>query len=100
LQPIYEDLTTDELLERCLGANTQNNNESFNSCVWNIAPKHKFVGKKTLEIAVFSAACIFNEGFLPILKVLEVMGVQIGPQARLYVDSVNDMRLHRAELEA
>lgn len=34
LKPIYEDLTHDDLLERCLGGLTQNNNESFNSCVW------------------------------------------------------------------
>lgn len=33
LNPIYEELTADELLERCLGNNTQNNNESYNTCV-------------------------------------------------------------------
>jgi len=88
------------LLERCLGANTQNNNESYNSCVWNIAPKHKFVGKDTLDIAALSAACIFNEGLLPILKVMELMGVKIGPQARHFADKANDKRVDRAELEA
>lgn len=30
IKPIYENLSNDELLERCLGGNTQNNNESFN----------------------------------------------------------------------
>ena len=99
LQPIYEKLTDEKLLERCLGANTQNNNESYNSCVWNIPPKHKFVGKQTLEIAALSAACIFNEGLLPILKVMEVMGVKIGPQARQFADKANDKRVERAELE-
>ncbi|KAG5880222.1 hypothetical protein JTB14_014727 [Gonioctena quinquepunctata] len=100
LQPIYEELTDEKLLERCLGANTQNNNESYNSCVWNIAPKHKFVGKKTLEIAALSAACIFNEGLLPILKVMEVMGVRIGPEARHFADRANNRRVDRSELEA
>lgn len=100
LQPIYEELTDEKLLERCLGANTQNNNESYNSCVWNIAPKHKFVGKQTLEIAALSAACIFNEGFLPILRVMEVMGVKIGPHARHFADMANDKRVDRANLEA
>ena len=33
LKPIYEELADEKLLERCLGANTQNNNESYNSCV-------------------------------------------------------------------
>ncbi|XP_039304169.1 uncharacterized protein LOC120357546 [Solenopsis invicta] len=46
IKPIYEDLSSEDLLERCLGANTQNNNESFNACVWNLVPKHVFTGKK------------------------------------------------------
>ncbi|KAG8233603.1 hypothetical protein J437_LFUL001014 [Ladona fulva] len=39
ITPIYEDLSRKELLERCLGDFTQNNNESFSSLVWRIAPK-------------------------------------------------------------
>jgi len=31
--PIYQDLSRDDLLERCLGGYTQNTNESFNSVV-------------------------------------------------------------------
>ncbi|CAB0042858.1 unnamed protein product [Trichogramma brassicae] len=34
----------DKLLQRCLGGHTQNNNESFNHCVWMMAPKHIFSG--------------------------------------------------------
>ncbi|XP_074114279.1 uncharacterized protein LOC141537286 [Cotesia typhae] len=74
-----QSLEKQELLERCLGGNTQNNNESFNNCVWSMAPKHIFCGKKIVEIACQTAACIFNEGFHPVLKILEVMGVKIGP---------------------
>ena len=97
LLPIYEDLSSDEFLERCLGANTQNNNESFNSCVWMIAPKHMFVGKNVIEIAAFSAAIMFNEGLNPILKVMEVMGIQIGPTAHQHTENVNTIRIDRSE---
>ena len=31
IKPIYQDLSSDKLLERCLGAHTQNSNESLNS---------------------------------------------------------------------
>nr|XP_046489071.1 uncharacterized protein LOC124222295 [Neodiprion pinetum] len=44
IKPVYETLASDDLLKRCLGGNTQNNNESFNHCVWNFAPKHTFTG--------------------------------------------------------
>jgi len=33
LKSVYDDLSNDDLLRRCLGGNTQNNNESFNHCV-------------------------------------------------------------------
>ncbi|KZC14695.1 hypothetical protein WN55_07192, partial [Dufourea novaeangliae] len=39
IKPIYTDLSQDNLLERCLGGNTQNNNESFNGLLWHFAPK-------------------------------------------------------------
>lgn len=97
LEPIYEDLSSDDLLERCLGRNTQNNNEAFNHCVWSFAPKHIFVGQKTLEIAAFTAACIFNEGFFPVLKILEVMDITLGPCAVAFAKSYNKSRIAKAE---
>ena len=36
---IYDDLSKDKLLERCLGGFTQNANESLNGLIWRIAPK-------------------------------------------------------------
>lgn len=96
LKPIYDDLTKQELLERCLGGNTQNNNESFNNCVWSKAPKHIFCGKKIVEIACQTAACIFNEGFHPVLKILEVMGVKIGPIAAQFAADCNRTRIRVA----
>lgn len=80
LKPIYKELTADELLERCLGNNTQNNNESYNACVWHLVPKHIFTGRKILGIATYTAACVYNKGFNTLLK-MEIMGVTIGPVA-------------------
>jgi len=34
ITPIYEKLTSDDLLTRCIGGFTQNSNESFNATVW------------------------------------------------------------------
>ncbi|GIY38036.1 uncharacterized protein CDAR_399061 [Caerostris darwini] len=81
LKLIYEDLTADDLLERCPSSNTQNNNESFNSCVRLHEPKHHFAGKKFVNVATYCAACTFNESFTAILKIMDIMGIKIGPQA-------------------
>ncbi|XP_011706884.1 PREDICTED: uncharacterized protein LOC105462057, partial [Wasmannia auropunctata] len=67
--PIYEDLSNDDLLYRCLGGFTQNNNESFNAVVWSIAPKTFSSGKTILDIATDIAVCKFNDGFTSIMEI-------------------------------
>lgn len=34
IRPIYVDLTSDNLLDRCVGGFTQNNNKSLNAVIW------------------------------------------------------------------
>ncbi|XP_032681250.1 uncharacterized protein LOC116848839 [Odontomachus brunneus] len=93
IRPIYEDLTTDDLLQRCLGSFTQHNNESLNSLIWTIVPKHLHCGKKTVEVATFLAVCLFNEGFHTILKIMDVMGLQIGQNAKFLADNRDNERV-------
>jgi len=50
MKKIYVDLSAEELLSRCLGAYTQNSNESFNSVVWTITPKTISSGKRILDM--------------------------------------------------
>ena len=39
IKPVYQDLSSDALLERCVGGFTQNINESYNQLIWKISPK-------------------------------------------------------------
>jgi len=98
LEPIYTDLSSRELLERCKGGNTQNNNESYNGLLWHFAPKHLHNGMKTIKLANFLAVSIFNDGFYSILKMLQVMDVIIGPIAKEYAIERDDSRINQAEL--
>lgn len=100
LKPVYESLTDESLLERCLGNNTQNNNESFNSCVWQLVPKHQFSGKKIVDIAACCAACTFNEGFKAILKMMDVMGIKIGPYADQLARDRDERRIYKADRQS
>ena len=43
VKPIFERLSEESLLERCLDGKTQNQNESFNGMIWNRVPKEVFV---------------------------------------------------------
>jgi len=97
LYPIYEDLSKEDLLERCLGGHTQNANESFNSTVWRLAPKHMHSGLKIIEIAAYLAAGTFNEGNASILRVMNILGLIIGKQTKIYADNADKRRMQRQE---
>ncbi|KAK2579161.1 hypothetical protein KPH14_002688 [Odynerus spinipes] len=96
-KPIYVDLTRRELLDRCKGNNTQNNNESYNDLLWHFAPKHLDDGLKTIELSNCLAVGIFNDGFSSILRMFSAMGVTIGRAARDYAADRDETRLRVAE---
>ena len=52
LIPLFERLANPDLLSSCMKLQTSNANESLHSTVWKRAPKSKYCGKKTTEIAV------------------------------------------------
>ena len=62
ITPVYEDLSSENLLQRCIGGFKQNNNESFNALKWSFASKRVFSGAETVRIASYLAESIFNEG--------------------------------------
>ncbi|EZA47227.1 hypothetical protein X777_16489 [Ooceraea biroi] len=100
LRPIYEHLSSADLLERCLGGHIQNNNESFNAVLWKFAPKHIFSSAKIIEISSFLATCIFNEGFVPLLQIMEGMGIKLGINAKIMADRRDERRFRIAEKRA
>lgn len=93
--PIYEDLSREDLLTRCLGGHTQNANESLNSTIWRLVPKHLHCGLKVLEIAVFLAAMTFNEGNATILMVLNELKVKVGFQSFNFAQECDRNRVKR-----
>lgn len=97
IKPIYNDLSRDELLQRCLGGYTQNTNECFNKIVWTIAPKNSSGGKLLLDVAVDVATLTFNDGLMSLAKVLEVMGVKIGSNCYNFCAESDATRITKAE---
>ena len=95
LLPIYVNLSRDELLTRCLGGHTQNSNESLNSTVWRMAPKHLHSGGKVINIAAFMAAGVFNEGYFAILKVMEELRINIGVACKDFATNYDAQRITR-----
>ena len=59
---IFQDLSSEELLKKCLHGKTQNNNEAINNIIWTRLPKNIYVGWYTFQIGVASAVVSFNSG--------------------------------------
>ena len=68
VKAVFDDLSTDNLLRKCLHGKTQNQNEAFNGTIWNRIPKTRFVKFKVFELAVFDAVSHFNIGKLDIIQ--------------------------------
>ena len=51
IKPIYANLGSRSLLEKCTGGYTQNDNESLYSLVWKFCPKELFQGRVGVEVA-------------------------------------------------
>lgn len=99
IEPIYTELSNDTLLERCVGGFTQNNNESFNSVIWKIAPKTQHSGSKIVTIAANVAAALFNDGMSSILQLMEILGINVGPNASKYCEQQDVERIAKAEVK-
>lgn len=93
IRPIYENLSNNDLLTRCLGGHTQNSNESFNSTVWRLAPKHLNSSLKIVEIASYIAICIFNEDYSSILRIMNQLNIKMGIQAQNFANRYDEQQV-------
>ena len=75
IRPIYVELTSEENLKKCLHGKTQNQNESFNSTMWDRIPKARYVALKHLEFGVMDAVANFNIGRKASILIFEKLGM-------------------------
>ncbi|XP_070175731.1 uncharacterized protein [Littorina saxatilis] len=78
LEPVYQRLTEDQLLQRCVSGKTQNSNECLHSSVWVRCPKDKFACKNRVRFAVVTGAREFNFGPAAALNTAKFYGFTTG----------------------
>ena len=78
LKRFFINLSSDELLSRCLESTNQNANEAFNQILWRKCSKNTFVSKDVLEMGTFSSVVSFNDGFLALANVLKNLHLTLG----------------------
>ena len=100
LKPIYQDLTSDTLLKKCLHGKTQNQNESFNGMVWERVPKTRYVTFEQLEFGFYDAVANFNYGRKATLDILCELKVEPGNYTVNHCDQLNKARIANANYKA
>lgn len=62
--------------------------------VWSLAPKSICSGKIIVDIAATIAVCIYNDGLSSILKIMEVLGITIGPNCYNFCAEADARRIY------
>ena len=88
-KPVFEALSSNDLLKKCAHGGTQNTNESFHHLIWERCPKTTFVGHGRLELAVADATIAYN-------NVFHVLGLSVGKHLRNGLRSIDVKRLQSA----
>ena len=99
LKPIFNRLSSQELLQSCSKGLTQNQNESLNSVLWAKCSKRVFVGKDRFTIAVCEAITTFNDGARSTQSLFEKLNLSCGMNTVKALNFVNKKRLQNAQLK-
>ena len=93
LKPIFAELSDEALLEKCLYGKTQNQNESFNSMIWDRIPKTRYVSLTQLELGEYDAVANFNIGKKASLLIYEKMNLIPGMFTLQGCNTINRKRV-------
>ena len=85
IKPIFTDLASDSLLH------TWRNSERSERC-----PKTAFVGRRRLELAVYEATIVYNEGEMARMPVFSKLGFQPGCYTASGLKELDEKRVARA----
>ena len=93
VKPVFEELSTDKLLGKCLHGLTQNQNESFNATIWERLPKTRFVSRTQLEFGVYDAVANFNIGRKASVLIFEKLNMTPAKYTLKGCQNINRKRL-------
>ena len=75
---VFNDLSSPDLLKKCLHGKSQNGNECLNKLIWDRYSKEYFVHKDVLENACYTAVSHFNDGRDSVIKMFQTPNICAG----------------------
>ena len=98
IRPVFEELTDRETLDRCILGATQNQNESCNNLIWERCCKTDSCSVLTVQLAVDTAAMVFNNGMTSIPTLIRHLGGE--SESLGFFDNCGADRVRKAERES
>ena len=99
LKPIFDRLSDDALLKRCLMGVTQNQNEALHGMLWGQCPKTQFCGKRKVVIAACQTIGKFNIGASSIANLMKLCSMKIGCNTMKSLRKIDETRLKAAAVK-
>ncbi|XP_012945262.1 uncharacterized protein LOC106013609 [Aplysia californica] len=100
VRPIFTRLSTDDLLGRCVLQSTQNANESAHAVIWARCPKHQFVHRNRLSIAVAIGVAEFNFGASSSRDFLTTLNLPVGRETKRRGEKRDHTRTVKSQVAA
>lgn len=100
IKPVFQALSSPDLLSKCLHGRTQNTNESLNQLIWCRCPKTTFVGADSVKIAANDAVAYYNDGNTARKSVLEELGITPGVFCDIALSRLDKERVDKAEFSS
>ena len=91
------DLTNPKEIQKCLHGETRNQNEPYNSIIWERVPKITYCGKYKLELAVYDAAVNFNDGRQGTIEIFKKLNITPGHYTTVLCYMLNKRRIYTAK---
>jgi len=96
IKPVFEVLSSNELLKKCAHGGSQNTNESFHQLIWLRCPKSGFVGRARLELAVNDSVIVYNDGEQKRLCIFQALGLNAGCHLQRGLYKLDEKRVKNA----
>jgi hypothetical protein len=100
VKPVFNELSQKSLLEKCLHGKTQNQNESYNSLIWERLPKTTYVSLTQLRFGSYDAVAHFNIGKKSSVLIFEKLQMIPGRYMTKQCSNINRKRLFNSEYKS
>ena len=93
VKPIFNELSQETLLKKCLHGKTQNQNESYNSLIWERLPKSEYVSLTQLRFGSYDAVAHFNIGMKSTVMIFDKLKMTPGRYMTKQCSNLNRKRV-------